>query len=497
MEDEWPLTTSLSSATAEASAASPSLTERFHWSCTKLDSGAPSMHSEDASQLRYAARSFKLHAAMDELVRESLAHIDTRVFALKEHLYQKLAKRDKSCTGGKVAAKKEAVGGRRKTRFLTRGQRNDRHDDQEKQTQAGPLTETWLHDTNATLLYLPDYHSLHATCPCQQDGGVFLCVRCQVDLKTRPDLDVFTQDIESIFAEVQLPSQGAIIIGAVYRPRTRISMHSWIISGDFQKPISLKPVSELEVSNCMAKLKGSSAPGKDLNTMTNTFNNELIHLNQWFTANRLSLNISKTHAMMCSMNRQISSHTLDLRIHNTPIDTTIQSKFLGIHIDISKSMGILTKVPKYPNKATLHMLYNSFALPYLHYGNIMWRKAASVHVPNLLIVRRIFGGNGGRPGDDAWIDCGVSWRSSIAASNPGSVSSSQLLDMASPQRTTWVPFVLFTLPQRSTHTTFEPLPTPQQEFQTVAPLNVRKQTPFTELFNSDTSREDDIINAHS
>ncbi|ELT96614.1 hypothetical protein CAPTEDRAFT_210428 [Capitella teleta] len=93
------LTTSLSSATAEASAASPSLTERFHWSCTKLDSGTPSMHSEDASQLRYAARSFKLHAAMDELVRESLAHIDTRVFALKEHLYQKLAKRDKSCTG--------------------------------------------------------------------------------------------------------------------------------------------------------------------------------------------------------------------------------------------------------------------------------------------------------------------------------------------------------------------------------------------------------------
>ncbi|ELU04263.1 hypothetical protein CAPTEDRAFT_194552 [Capitella teleta] len=98
MEDEWPLTTSLSSATAEASAASPSRTERFHWSCTKLDSGAPSMHSEDASQLRYAASSFKLHAAMDELVRESLAHIDTRVFALKEHLYQKLAKRDKSCT---------------------------------------------------------------------------------------------------------------------------------------------------------------------------------------------------------------------------------------------------------------------------------------------------------------------------------------------------------------------------------------------------------------
>ncbi|ELT87751.1 hypothetical protein CAPTEDRAFT_211772 [Capitella teleta] len=47
------------------------------------------MHSDDASQLRYAARSFKLHAAMDELVRESLANIDTRLFALKEYLYQR------------------------------------------------------------------------------------------------------------------------------------------------------------------------------------------------------------------------------------------------------------------------------------------------------------------------------------------------------------------------------------------------------------------------
>ncbi|ELU04356.1 hypothetical protein CAPTEDRAFT_193527 [Capitella teleta] len=97
MEDKWPLTTSLSLATAEASAALPSLTERVHGSCTKLDSGA-SMHSEDSSQLRYAARSFKLHAAMNELLMESLAHIDTRVFALKEHLYQRLANRDKSCT---------------------------------------------------------------------------------------------------------------------------------------------------------------------------------------------------------------------------------------------------------------------------------------------------------------------------------------------------------------------------------------------------------------
>ena len=80
------------------------------------------------------------------------------------------------------------------------------------------LTETWLHDTNATLFSLPDYRSLHATRPYQRGGGVSLYVRSDIDLKARPDLDVFTQDIESIFAEVRLPSHGTILIGVVYRP---------------------------------------------------------------------------------------------------------------------------------------------------------------------------------------------------------------------------------------------------------------------------------------
>ncbi|ELU10254.1 hypothetical protein CAPTEDRAFT_201232 [Capitella teleta] len=141
--------------------------------------------------------------------------------------------------------------------------------------------------------------------------------------------------------------------------------------------------------------------------MTNTFNNEPMHLKQWFTTNRLSLNISKTHAMMFSLNRQISSRPLDLRIHNMPINTTtlvlIGSKLLGIHIDnkltwstdisyicnkVSKSIAILIKVSKYLNKATLLMLYNSFVLPYLRYGNIMWGRAASVHVSRQFVLQK-------------------------------------------------------------------------------------------------------------
>ena len=65
--------------------------------------------------------------------------------------------------------------------------------------------------------------------------------------------------------------------------------------------------------------------GRDLTSMTHTFNTELTHLNQWFTANRLSLNISKTHAMLFTLNTHLSSQTLELCIHQTPIDTVTHS----------------------------------------------------------------------------------------------------------------------------------------------------------------------------
>ncbi|ELT89183.1 hypothetical protein CAPTEDRAFT_212256 [Capitella teleta] len=68
------------------------------------------MHSENASQLRYAARSFKLHAAMDKLVRESLAYIDTRVFALKELTFvPKVGKTRQSCAGKRFAHTRQCI----------------------------------------------------------------------------------------------------------------------------------------------------------------------------------------------------------------------------------------------------------------------------------------------------------------------------------------------------------------------------------------------------
>lgn len=143
--------------------------------------------------------------------------------------------------------------------------------------------------------------------------------------------------------------------------------------------------------------------GNDLHDMEITFNTELARLHDWFKANRLSLNTSKTHSMLFTLNNSLHSRTLNLKIDNQTIITTTQCKFLGIYIDhkltwashiqhicskISRSIGILNKVKKCLDSTTLLLLYNSLILPYLTYGNVIWGRAASTHLSRLLVLQK-------------------------------------------------------------------------------------------------------------
>ena len=143
--------------------------------------------------------------------------------------------------------------------------------------------------------------------------------------------------------------------------------------------------------------------GKDLTTLTSDFNMQLSQLNKWFTTNRLSLNVSKTHAMLFTLNKDLSPDSLKLCIDQSDIDTVADTKFLGIYIDrkltwnthishacnkVSKSIGILYKVSKYLNSNTLLMLYNCFILPYLSYGNLVWGNAAASHITRLFLLQK-------------------------------------------------------------------------------------------------------------
>ena len=66
-------------------------------------------------------------------------------------------------------------------------------------------------------------------------------------------------------------------------------------------------------------------------TLCMNVNNELSKLNEWFSINKLSLNVKKTNFMVFG-NKHINE-TLKIRINNEDIVKVSETKFLGIYID--------------------------------------------------------------------------------------------------------------------------------------------------------------------
>ena len=70
----------------------------------------------------------------------------------------------------------------------------------------------------------------------------------------------------------------------------------------------------------------------NLNTLTHLFNTELVKVSNWFKANKLSLNISKTNYIHFTKKKHNTPVTR-ISIDNTPILPVDQTKFLGVIID--------------------------------------------------------------------------------------------------------------------------------------------------------------------
>ena len=119
-------------------------------------------------------------------------------------------------------------------------------------------------------------------------------------------------------------------------------------------------------------------------------NLELIKLNIWLQANKLTLNTTKTHYMVFDRGKKQSVINL-LTLNNKSIGYVKFTKFLGVIIDeqlnwlnhilyvknkISKGFSIIHRARKFFTKKTLSNLYNAFILPYLLYCVEIWDIAA-------------------------------------------------------------------------------------------------------------------------
>lgn len=134
-----------------------------------------------------------------------------------------------------------------------------------------------------------------------------------------------------------------------------------------------------------------------LGPLQQTMNMELVKITHWMSANKLSLNIDKTHFMLIEK-RKSPATNFKLQINNTYLHRANTVRYLGIHFDdkltwknhiavveakISQSIGMLYKIRKYLNSHTLKILYHALIHSHLQYGSINWGRACKSHLVHL------------------------------------------------------------------------------------------------------------------
>ena len=139
----------------------------------------------------------------------------------------------------------------------------------------------------------------------------------------------------------------------------------------------------------------------DINHLNNTLSTELNKVLIWFAANKLSINLSKTNAMLFSNKR--GNPKLNIILQNIVIKDKDVVTFLGVEVDkklswknhinhicnkISKSIAILRILRFSFPKHILIMVYMSLIYSYINYCNLIWGSADECHLRPLIVLQK-------------------------------------------------------------------------------------------------------------
>ena len=145
------------------------------------------------------------------------------------------------------------------------------------------------------------------------------------------------------------------------------------------------------------------AIGKDLDKLITSLNIDLEKIVIWLAANKLSLNVKKTHFMIFKTKNKNIKHSNSVKIGREIISEVEHTKFLGVIIDnrlnwsfhinsvkrkISKGFGVICKAKRILNKETLVTLYHSFVYPYLQYGIIAWGSTYASYIDPIVKLQK-------------------------------------------------------------------------------------------------------------
>lgn len=130
---------------------------------------------------------------------------------------------------------------------------------------------------------------------------------------------------------------------------------------------------------------------KSLYEIQDLIDSEFPKLTEWFNANKLSLNLTKTHFVLYKPRNKPEPLTLTLILNNEIIKRSSDAKYLGIYFDeqmtwnkqieavklkLSKSIGIFYKLRRFLPNDILRTLYYAIIQPHITYGIMSWGSAA-------------------------------------------------------------------------------------------------------------------------
>ena len=145
---------------------------------------------------------------------------------------------------------------------------------------------------------------------------------------------------------------------------------------------------------------------KDINSKINMVNEELQEVNNWFKANKLSINASKTNFIILGtpyMTSTKAREDFNVILDNTALERVKFTKFLGVLIDecltwknhincisktISRNIGVMNKLKHYIPYRILHTLYCTLISPYLNYGILIWGNTCKSYMDKLVKLQK-------------------------------------------------------------------------------------------------------------
>lgn len=127
----------------------------------------------------------------------------------------------------------------------------------------------------------------------------------------------------------------------------------------------------------------------------------LLKIYDWFTTNKLALNINKTSTIQFKTAANLISETLDTTINNIPLLETSTTKFLGLHINntlnwknhikeitskLSSACFAIRSLQQFLNSSILKTIYFAYFHSIMSYGIIFWGN--SVDSKNVFLLQK-------------------------------------------------------------------------------------------------------------